>query len=54
MGGNHTRQAPDLLQGLWRVVLASANTDLACEFVTVGYPGNAADSTGYGRVDYHC
>jgi sulfatase modifying factor 1 len=30
----------------------SARADIGYEFVTVGNPGNAADTTGYGRVDY--
>lgn len=28
-----------------------ARADIGCEFVLVGSPGNAADTTGYGRVD---
>lgn len=33
--------------------LTSAHADIGFEFVTVGNPGNVADTTGYGRVDYH-
>lgn len=30
-----------------------AHAEIGCEFVTIGNPGNAADTTGYGRVDYY-
>lgn len=41
-----------LLASLLALLSPPAHADTTCEFVIIGNPGNAADSTGYGRVDY--
>jgi formylglycine-generating enzyme len=42
-----------LLASLLTLLSVPAHADIGCQFVTVGNPGNTADTTGYGRVDYY-
>jgi hypothetical protein len=42
-----------LVVSLLTLLSLQAHADIGCEFVTVGDPGNAADTTGFGRVDYY-
>ena len=42
-----------LLASLLTLLSVPAHADIGCQFVAVGNPGNVADTTGYGRVDYY-